>query len=129
MPGVTTVPDDAALHNLVSKVDHIVVLMMENRSFDHMLGYLTIDQGRADVEGLRKGLSNKANGKNWPVHKAARTSLVKAQDPRHGHLDVEKQIADGAMSGFAENYWSTRGQPPLKGDSPGTVMAYHTAAK
>jgi phospholipase C len=53
--GVTKVPDDAALRNLVSKVDHIVVLMMENRSFDHMLGYLTIDGGRADVEGLRKG--------------------------------------------------------------------------
>jgi phospholipase C len=129
MPGVTTVPDDAALRNLVSKVDHIVVLMMENRSFDHMLGYLTIDGGRADIEGLRKGQSNNANGKDWPVHKAARTSLVKAQDPRHGHVDVEKQIADGAMSDFAENYWATRGQPSLHGDSPGTVMAYHTAAQ
>ncbi len=52
MPGVTTVPDDAGLRDLVSKVDHIVVLMMENRSFDHMLGFLTIDGGRSDVEGL-----------------------------------------------------------------------------
>ena len=129
MPGVTTVPDDAALRNLVSKVDHIVVLMMENRSFDHMLGYLTIDGGRTDLEGLRRGLSNKANGKNWPVHKAKSTKLVKAQDPRHGHVDVEKQIADGAMSGFAANYWSTRAQPRLQGDTPGTVMAYHTAAQ
>ena len=24
----------------LEKVDHIVVLMLENRSFDHMLGYL-----------------------------------------------------------------------------------------
>ena len=47
----TVVPNDTALKNLMSKVDHIVVLMMENRSFDHMLGYLTIDGGRTDVEG------------------------------------------------------------------------------
>ena len=48
---VTRVADDQALRNLRQKVDHIVVLMMENRSFDHMLGFLTIDQGRTDVEG------------------------------------------------------------------------------
>src|SRR3954465_5100551 len=98
--------------------------MMENRSFDHMLGYLTIDGGRSDLEGLRKGLSNKANGKRWPVRKATGTTLVKAQDPRHGRGDVEKQIAGGEMSGFAENYWSTRGKQPRAGDSPETVMAY-----
>ena len=53
--GTTTVPDDDALKNLQTKVDHIVVLMMENRSFDHMLGFLTIDEGRTDVEGLTRG--------------------------------------------------------------------------
>ena len=63
------------------------------------------------------------------MHKAKGTTLVKEQDPRHGHVDVEKQIAGGAMSGFAENYWSTRTQPLSQGDSPGTVMAYHTAAQ
>ena len=46
--GVTKVPDDAALQNLL-KVDHIVVLMLENRSFDHMLGFLTAESVRADV--------------------------------------------------------------------------------
>ena len=25
------------------KIDHIVVLMIENRSFDHMLGYLSLE--------------------------------------------------------------------------------------
>jgi hypothetical protein len=28
------------------RVDHIVVLMLENRSFDHMLGYLKPEQPR-----------------------------------------------------------------------------------
>jgi phospholipase C len=38
------------------KIEHIVVLMMENRSFDHMLGFLHIDEGRDDIDGLRPGL-------------------------------------------------------------------------
>ena len=67
---VTRVPDDQALRNLRQKVDHIVVLMMENRSFDHMLGFLTIDEGRTDVEGLTAGLANSAGGRTYPVHPA-----------------------------------------------------------
>jgi phospholipase C len=128
MAGVTKVPDDDALHNL-AKIEHIVVLMMENRSFDHMLGFLTRDEGRTDLEGPPPGAANNAAGKSWPVHPATNTKLVKLQDPRHGHVDVEAQIAGGAMSGFAENYWSTRKKPPFPGDTPGVVMAYHTAAQ
>ena len=44
-------PERQGAEEPVAKVDHIVVLMMENRSFDHMLGFLTIDEGRTDVEG------------------------------------------------------------------------------
>ena len=51
--GVTNVPGGDALQNLM-KVDHIVVLMLENRSFDHMLGFLSADSGRTDVEGVEK---------------------------------------------------------------------------
>ena len=34
-------------------IDTIVVLMMENRSFDHMLGYLSLPKygGRKDING------------------------------------------------------------------------------
>ena len=51
----------AAVDNTVGnlqKIDHIVVLMLENRSFDHMLGYLTLKSGRKDVNGLTAGLAN-----------------------------------------------------------------------
>jgi len=34
---------DPTLDNL-KKIEHIVVLMMENRSFDHVLGYLTLEK-------------------------------------------------------------------------------------
>jgi phospholipase C len=123
----TVVAGDESLANLQQKVDHIVVLMMENRSFDHMLGFLTIDEGRTDVEGLTAGLLNSVDGIDYPVHPATSTKLVKAQDPSHGSVEVAKQIANGAMSGFAEDYKRTRPTPPYKGDSPAVVMAYHTA--
>ena|SRR6266478_3773891 len=35
-------------------IDTIVVLIMENRSFDHMLGYLSLPaNNRTDIEGLK----------------------------------------------------------------------------
>ncbi|MFB3148801.1 MAG: alkaline phosphatase family protein, partial [Thermodesulfobacteriota bacterium] len=38
--------------NNLNKIKHIVVLMLENRSFDHMLGYLSLKKGRTNVDGL-----------------------------------------------------------------------------
>lgn len=66
-PGVTFTPEPMEPGHL-AKIDHIVVLMMENRSFDHMLGYLaqphvardgvTQRPGRSDIEGIGPGLVN-----------------------------------------------------------------------
>lgn len=124
---VTRVADDQGLRNLRQKVDHIVVLMMENRSFDHMLGFLTIEQGRTDVEGLTADYANSAGGHTYRVHPATSTKLLRAQDPSHGSESVARQIAAGEMSGFVADYLATRPQPPMKGDTPAIVMAYHTA--
>src|SRR6266853_5897858 len=55
---------DPTLPNL-DKIEHIVVLMMENRSFDHVLGYLTLELGRTDVDGLTKDLRNTYQGKDY----------------------------------------------------------------
>ena len=44
--------------NNLNKIDHIVILMMENRSFDHMFGYLSLTGGRADVNGLQVAMTN-----------------------------------------------------------------------
>jgi phospholipase C len=43
---------------LKDNIDHIVVLMLENRSFDHMLGYLSREGGRKDIHGLTGNESN-----------------------------------------------------------------------
>ena len=59
-------PGDDGLDRL-RKIDHIVVLMMENRSFDQMLGYLALDG--LDVEGLDKAKPNEdTEGNSYPVH-------------------------------------------------------------
>lgn len=96
--------------------------MLENRSFDHMLGFLSAESGRADVEGLGANLENSAGGKAYPTHPAKMTKLVKAQDPCHSGWCADEQVADGQMSGFAANYAKTRPKQPFKSDSPATVM-------
>jgi phospholipase C len=55
------VAPDPTLDNL-KKIEHIVVLMMENRSFDHFLGYLTLENGRTDVDGLTNLMHNSYKG-------------------------------------------------------------------
>ena len=37
--------------NQLSKIDHIVMLMLENRSFDHMRGFLYADSGNRSPAG------------------------------------------------------------------------------
>lgn len=71
----------------LGKVDHILVLMMENRSFDHMLGYLSLTGGRSDVDGLKGGEFNlDAAGNRVPV--AELTTTLFTEDPGHGWTDV-----------------------------------------
>jgi hypothetical protein len=55
---VAVPPDaaDAAADNL-DKIDNIIIPMMENRSFDHMLGYLKLAENRfaaAATKSLRR---------------------------------------------------------------------------
>jgi phospholipase C len=108
----------------LQKIDHVVVLMMENRSFDHMLGFLSLDEGRADVDGPRLEMRNEYRGESYHVHPATSTKMSKAQDPCHSGWCVDEQLAN-KNGGFVSNYMKTR-KGPLVGP-PGVVMAYHTA--
>jgi phospholipase C len=110
----------------LQQIKHIIVLMMENRSFDHMLGFLTIEQGRADVEGPTRAMSNSYRGDTYHVHPAQGTTLVKPQDPCHSGWCVDEQLSNN-NGGFVGNYVKTR-QGTLVGN-PGVVMAYHAAAQ
>ena len=51
-----------SIQNLAAAIQHIVVLMLENRSFDHMLGALRGAEGVVDAAGqVRDELFNLAN--------------------------------------------------------------------
>jgi phospholipase C len=112
----------------LSSIEHIVVLMMENRSFDHMLGYLSLPPGesgggRTDVDGLRGPAEdvNYFDGKPFPITPFGEAGLTKVQDPCHSGWCVGQQMANG-MSGFVTNYATTRAY-----QSPDDVMRYQTA--
>ncbi|CDG84747.1 alkaline phosphatase family protein [Janthinobacterium agaricidamnosum] len=112
----------AAIANL-DKIKHIVVLMMENRSFDHMLGYLSLEGGRGDIDGLQAGFMNSHAGRDYPVHHLARTAFRPDQDPGHGGASVARQLSNG-NGGFIDDYLLTH---PGDADFP-LVMGYYNAA-
>jgi phospholipase C len=112
---------DPTLRNL-ARIDHIVVLMLENRSFDHMLGYLKLEGG-LPVDGLEASMSNGHAGKTYRVHHLKSTKLTDDQDPGHGGADVREQLANG-NGGFVSNYARHNPRDPNRG----TVMGYHNGA-
>ncbi|HWB74328.1 MAG TPA: alkaline phosphatase family protein [Nannocystaceae bacterium] len=83
----------------LAPIDHIVVLMMENRSFDHMFGSLSLEEGRDDVDGLKGGERNPGpDGKQVEsFHLDATRKLHKLPhewDPMHAGFN------GGKMDGF-----------------------------
>jgi phospholipase C len=113
----------------LAHIDHIVVLTMENRSFDHMLGYLSLPRenggmGRNDVDGLKGMEVNKLlDGTVCPSLPFQARETIFAPDPPHGYEPVHKAINGGAMDGFAQSFADEHG-PAL---AP-RIMRYHTAA-
>ena len=104
----------------LSKIEHIVVLMLENRSFDHMLGYLSLEGGRTDIDGLQKGMSNRYGGREYKVHHLRRRALTKNDDPAHGGSSIAEQL-NNQNGGFVANYAKER---PNAADLA-TVMGYY----
>jgi len=86
------------------RVDHIVVVMMENRSFDHMLGYLSLPQWRlgdpSDPESMVDGIDDQDtvswDGVDYTPF-PLRTSTWKPPthcDPPHDGRSVGWQVAE-----------------------------------
>jgi phospholipase C len=103
---------------LLAHVETIVVLCMENRSFDHYLGSLRLVENRADVDGLRGTETNpsKANGP-VAVH---RLDTFTPEDPPHGWDACHAQWNGGANDGFVVAH---------AGASEADVMGYHVRAQ
>jgi phospholipase C len=94
IPGTS---DPTALPNPAdSGIEHIIVVMMENRSFDHYLGWLP------GADGKQAGLSyTDANGKTSSTYPLAPEFQGCAyQDPDHSHEGGLKQYNNGKNDGF-----------------------------
>jgi Phosphoesterase family len=86
----------------LERIEHIVVLMLEDRSFDHLLGYLSLEGGHDEVDGLRPGMANDHGDTRYPIHHLAATYLPDERwDPEHTAAATDMQINDGAMDGFS----------------------------
>lgn len=117
-------------------IQHIVVLMLENRSFDCLLGRLYPND--PTYAGLTLNESNKfgPTGMSYGVWKDCKMSAAIActPDPDPGELfvDMNEQICGYAdrtgrlptMSGFVLNYGNQ--QPKAEWRDPGAVMHYFT---
>jgi phospholipase C len=118
-PDLGSAPDLSPLSpgQLLAGIDAVVVLMMENRSFDHFLGSLARDAsypGRALVDGLTGSESN-PDPAGQPVALHQLMNFTPA-DPPHSWDASHQQWNDGKNDGFVIAH---------AGASQADVMGYH----
>ena len=98
----------------LDEIRTIVILMLENRSFDHMLGHLTLENPQLDVYGLRNPDTNPRYA-NVFQNRVYRPFLIGDEvsvirDPPHSRHLVNVQMARSPsgkkfrMSGFVKAY-------------------------
>jgi len=139
----------------LSAVNHVVVLMLENRSFDHMLGYLYSAQGNVSpsgqpFEGLTGAEQNPdGNGGTVSVYpitpSAPNAYFMPGADPGEGYKATNSQLygstavpATGTpapMTGFVTDYaytlgWQAKdpGWSVLPGTTASEIMGCYTPA-
>jgi len=119
-----------------ASIKHVVVLMLENRSFDCMLGMLK--PGDAGFKGLSGTESNPAPGSGAPVgvwnQPGSDAATMSIPDPDPGEIfadDMNEQLfgaggnvaGDPTMSGFVVNYAKQDG---VTAATQNAVMHYFT---
>jgi len=103
-----------------ARIEHVVVLVMENRSFDHMLGVMGATN--ADINGCPPSNPSPActnpldpsNATSPRVHTDNNAIYIQPADPNHGIIDTANQLwgditnpapdAVPPMDGFIQNY-------------------------
>jgi phospholipase C len=117
----------------MATIEHVVVLMLENRSFDCMLGFLYPSD--ASFRGLTLGEYNNYNGTSYGVWNdvgmSSSTATIPDPDPGELFVDMNMQLfgvggrpqTPPIMSGFVQSYATQRGKGVY---APATVMHYFT---
>jgi phospholipase C len=112
---------DYSATSTVSALRHIFVLMLENRSFDHMLGHSSITGTDAEtgqptaIDGLTGTESNSFHGVTYPVSTDAQYRM--AYDPGHS---FDAQLIQ--LCGYNAEYPPGGPYPPI--DNSGFATSY-----
>eukprot|EP01087_Luapelamoeba_hula_P022092 TRINITY_DN7847_c0_g2_i2.p1 TRINITY_DN7847_c0_g2~~TRINITY_DN7847_c0_g2_i2.p1 ORF type:complete len:483 (-),score=44.04 TRINITY_DN7847_c0_g2_i2:202-1650(-) len=139
---VVSIPTGAA-KSTNPKIEHVVCLMLENRSFDHMCGYLK--SRNSNIDGLTGNESNPFDPSNpkGPSAKVTATSgYVTRVDPDHSVPGTTAQIFGSGsathldpapMNGFVANYaadgdTSDKGAAIMQCFNPNNVPALSSLA-
>jgi phospholipase C len=100
-------------------IKNYVYMMLENRTYDHVLGARAL-QGLGG-DGLVAGMKNKdANGTDIPIFEPNANEMCVA-DPPHGWDPAHAQFNSGGMDGFVTQYQMAEPDAPSK-----LVMSYMT---
>jgi phospholipase C len=116
---------DYSATSTVSELRHIFVLMLENRSFDHMLGHSGITGTDAEtgqpttIDGLTGTESNSFHGITYPVTTDAPYRM--AHDPGHS-FDAQLIQLCGYIDGHRPTYPPGGPYPPI--DNSGFATSY-----
>jgi len=112
----------------LAAIETIIIVVLENRSFDHVLGYLSRPGGRGDIDGIkddpwRAVHANPGRNGTYPPYPLARLEIP---DPPHERAPIDTQIrpAPGSaawMRGFVQSY-ARRTPPP---DDESLVMGFY----
>ena len=139
LPPLPEVPRPDLSPQGLENIHHLVVVMMENRSFDHLLGYLGKEGGRTDIEGLQDDpqqppKKNSFDGVDYPPR--ARVDSLFPLSPCHGFDCVDRQIHgkgadDESMGGFIADFAERAAKAARKGVpiAAPDIMCYHQAAQ
>jgi len=96
--GVLDLPVPALPDPQASGIEHVVVVMMENRSFDHFLGWLP------NANGRQAGLSyTDPNGNAVATWHATMPNGCGFNDPDHSYEGGRIEYDGGAMDGFLKD--------------------------
>jgi phospholipase C len=119
--------------NNISQIKHVFVLMLENRAFDHMLGYSAISGTDAvtgnptQLDGLPANGGTNYDTDQTPYQTAGPAPFQMPEDPPHEYDDIRLQLlgsnaptvnydnTDVTNSGFVISYKQVAGCNPLGG--------------
>src|SRR5262245_31608422 len=86
------------------QIEHLIVLMMENRSFDQYLGALTL-QGRPDINGIPTPPPTNPTIRGKAVAPVVLDGIAPGYpDPPHESSVMRTDWNNGALDGFVRSY-------------------------